>query len=974
MQEIIDQFAIDKEKMEVIVSKLLEEMENGLQDKPSTLQMLPTYAPIPTGKEVGTFMGIDVGGTNLRVLLLEIPEPGVRGELKSVECIMPKTSTTIDQFFGFIAQKIKEFVENNNLKEKEIKAGLTFSFAVEQIAIDKGIQQSWSKGWDIKESIGKDIVEIFHNQLAKVNVKNIRIVAFINDTVGTFANLAYDDASCGMGLIFGTGTNGCYIEKTSNFASSKLKSVYKEDYMIVNTEWGGLQFPELGLNRFDDMINDISVNKDQQRYEKMISGIYMGWIGYRSNRRKTRREYSRSEDREDRHRRVAEEEHYNRNIRRRADRSPSLSPLGDKLHSRWDEQPKAIDSVQISQQLNVHQERAAKRIYVGNINSSTSEKDIVDAFNEAMRRGDYVDKNDPRDIITHIEVNYERSYAFLEFRTLEEAVKALSLDGLTIKGASVKVRRPKDYNPVLPFISGLSQLMEPGTTNPRESILYMGNIPLQMTDEQIRKKLENLNPLKKFFVIRDPDLGAPQGKCYCLFEYQNPEYKEKILTFDGINLGGNKIEVCSGVDGFKHLPKASLNELFSKMFPHTTDLVIGTLLNSSVGYSTVFEKILKPSEKIEDQHVSRIIVIFNMVYPEDLIDQQRYIELIDDIRFVCQEYGEVESISIPRPTEENKKPSGLGRVFIEFKTIDGAIRCWKEIVKKRYDNRSLLVGFYSEKKYANRMFGYMEEEKEDDEEKGTQMEEIPNEQPQTITTEIKENNNQNKITIKELSNTSPQNEIKAGIHQNEINEGIHQNEINEGIHQNEIIQGEKTKEETKEDNNQTNDLKEIKMEEEINLQGQNKIKESSIQETKMEEERKKIEDQTETTKEKSLNSLTQNEIMETDNQKDVIAQEETKGGDNQNNITYDIKPENEIQNDEIKEVLNISAQNEIKEYDNKSVELGQSKIEEIKENSDTKNFLKKEEEVVPNTSTQNKVEESIIQEVKMEEEKTERKE
>nr|BAN39555.1 hexokinase 1 [Entamoeba histolytica] len=278
MQEIIDQFAIDKEKMEIIVSKLLEEMENGLQDKPSTLQMLPTYAPIPTGKEVGTFMGIDVGGTNLRVLLLEIPEPGVRGELKSVECIMPKTSTTVDQFFGFIAQKIKEFVENNNLKEKEIKAGLTFSFAVEQIAIDKGIQQSWSKGWDVKESIGKDIVEIFHNQLAKINVNNIRIVAFINDTVGTFANLAYDDASCGMGLIFGTGTNGCYIEKTSNFAASKLKSVYKEDYMIVNTEWGGLQFPELGLNRFDDMINDVSVNKDQQRYEKMISGIYMGWL------------------------------------------------------------------------------------------------------------------------------------------------------------------------------------------------------------------------------------------------------------------------------------------------------------------------------------------------------------------------------------------------------------------------------------------------------------------------------------------------------------------------------------------------------------------------------------------------------------------------------------------------------------------------------------------------------------------------
>ena len=263
--------------MEVIVDKIVEEMEKGLKGE-GTMMMLPTYAPIPTGKETGTFMGIDVGGTNLRVLLLEIPEPGVRGETKSVECVMPKSSTTRAEFFGFIAQKIKEFVESNGLKDKPIKAGLTFSFAVEQIAINKGIQIGWSKGWDIKESIGKDIVQIFHEELAKVGVTNVTIAAFINDTVGTFANLAYDDSSCGMGIIFGTGTNGCYIEKTSNFAPEKLKSECKDEYMVVNTEWGALNIPELGFNRFDEMINNISVNKDKQRYEKLISGIYMGWL------------------------------------------------------------------------------------------------------------------------------------------------------------------------------------------------------------------------------------------------------------------------------------------------------------------------------------------------------------------------------------------------------------------------------------------------------------------------------------------------------------------------------------------------------------------------------------------------------------------------------------------------------------------------------------------------------------------------
>ncbi|ELP84237.1 splicing factor u2af large subunit, putative [Entamoeba invadens IP1] len=417
-----------------------------------------------------------------------------------------------------------------------------------------------------------------------------------------------------------------------------------------------------------------------------------------------------------------------RHDERRKARSPSLSPLGKKIKSRWDEQPVA-DASLLQQQLNVHQEKGSRRVYVGNINTTTTEQDIVEAFNDAMRRGDYVDKNDKSDIIVSTEVNYEKSYAFIEFRTFDQAVKALSLDGLTIKGASVKVRRPKDFNPVLPFISSLSQLMEVGTTKPRDGVMYMGNIPLQMSDEQIQKKLENLNPLKKYVVVRDPSLGAPQGKCYCLFEYQNPEYKDKVLAFNGIILGGDKIEVCSGLEGFKHFPTAALNELCMKMFPQRTDIITATLLNSSVGYSDVFERVLHNSEDLSQYECTRVIVLFNMFFPEDLNNEQRYIELVDDIREACIAYGEVISISIPRPTETNKRPSGIGRAFVEFKDVEMAKTCWREIVKRRYDNRQIVAGFYSESKYNSRSFGYVTEEKEDEEERVEKAEK--NEQPTT---------------------------------------------------------------------------------------------------------------------------------------------------------------------------------------------------------------------------------------------------
>ena len=277
MEDIRKEFAIGVPEMEAIITGVLRALDDGLQGRPSSLKMLPTFAPTPTGKETGTFMGIDVGGTNVRVLTLELLPDGIRGDLKSFECIMPKDSKTADEFFGFIAQKIADFVEANGLAAKEIKAGLTFSFAVNQLAINKGLQVAWSKGWDFPETIGKDIVELLETQLRARGVTNVRVIALVNDTVGTFANLAYDDVTCGMGLIFGTGTNGCYVEKTANFAPEKVAG-YAGEYMVVNTEWGALDIPELGMNRFDRMIDDVSNNKGDHLFEKMISGIYMGWL------------------------------------------------------------------------------------------------------------------------------------------------------------------------------------------------------------------------------------------------------------------------------------------------------------------------------------------------------------------------------------------------------------------------------------------------------------------------------------------------------------------------------------------------------------------------------------------------------------------------------------------------------------------------------------------------------------------------
>lgn len=62
----------------------------------------------------------------------------------------------------------------------------------------------------------------------------ILIAALVNDTVGTLLAHSYTHPNTFVGAIFGTGTNGAYVEDACNIHS--VSSDAKE--MLVNIEWG----------------------------------------------------------------------------------------------------------------------------------------------------------------------------------------------------------------------------------------------------------------------------------------------------------------------------------------------------------------------------------------------------------------------------------------------------------------------------------------------------------------------------------------------------------------------------------------------------------------------------------------------------------------------------------------------------------------------------------------------------------------
>jgi len=259
-------FKISPVSAKKLIKSFHSDMKNGLCGKKSSLKMLPTYAKRPTGREKGDFLALDLGGTNFRIFKLKLQGKRRISDILSESFVLKKEhiANTEKELFGFIADCIKKFMERQKFsKNKQHKIGFTFSFPIKQTAIAKGVLLGWTKGFNAKGAEGKDIVWLLNKALLGVGLSNTKIRALANDTVSTLAAKSYEDEKCDMGVILGTGTNACYVEK-------------KKNEMIVNIEWGN--FNKLKLTRYDKELDENSINPGKQVLEKMVSGMYLGDI------------------------------------------------------------------------------------------------------------------------------------------------------------------------------------------------------------------------------------------------------------------------------------------------------------------------------------------------------------------------------------------------------------------------------------------------------------------------------------------------------------------------------------------------------------------------------------------------------------------------------------------------------------------------------------------------------------------------
>jgi len=320
------------------------------------------------------------------------------------------------------------------------------------------------------------------------------------------------------------------------------------------------------------------------------------------------------------------------------------------------------------------------KIYVGfgNLNVVPSEEDLRQFFNVTMIAAQGADRK-PGDSVIGVYISPDKRYGFISFRSMEEAEQSLSLDGIAYRGQRLRLGRashaggtataakPCAMTNVKPLNVERLGIMSTKVTDGPDK-LYIGGLPNALTTNQVIELMQTYGPLKAFYLFTDAATGTSKGYAFANYRDSNVT-QTAIRGLNGLQVGDRRIVVKQADSNSGQNPTRVLSEL-------------------GLGRQNV----LPPSE---------VVCFLQMVTEADLIDETEYTGIIEDIQEEASKFGEVANVVIPRPNA-GQKVSGVGKVFVEMGTIEGAKKVKAALEGRQFLGRTVLATFYNKDRFYNR--------------------------------------------------------------------------------------------------------------------------------------------------------------------------------------------------------------------------------------------------------------------------------
>ncbi|KAI0258707.1 hypothetical protein BC834DRAFT_910251 [Gloeopeniophorella convolvens] len=337
--------------------------------------------------------------------------------------------------------------------------------------------------------------------------------------------------------------------------------------------------------------------------------------------------------------------------------------------------PMPVQTFGMGMAVNPNLSRQSRRLYIGSITPDINETNLADFFNNKMTEMK-IGTGAPGNPVLAVQCNYEKNYAFVEFRSAEDATAAMAFDGIMFLSGPLKIRRPKDYGGV--EMTGPIGFHVPGvvSTNVPDSAnkVFVGGLPSYLNEEQVMELLKSFGELKAFNLVRDNGSGPSKG--FAFFEYVDPDVTDvAIAALGGMTLGDRQLVVQrasvgakAGQPGFPDLPY--------EQFP-------------------AIPRPIMPAGDVSGNE-ARVLLMLNMVTSDDLLDDEEYAEVVDDIRSEVSKYGPVEDVRVPRPQHgrghhPSDQANGVGRVYVKYVDPAGAAAGMKALAGRSFAGRSIIA-------------------------------------------------------------------------------------------------------------------------------------------------------------------------------------------------------------------------------------------------------------------------------------------
>ncbi|KAJ5223043.1 uncharacterized protein N7469_009283 [Penicillium citrinum] len=316
--------------------------------------------------------------------------------------------------------------------------------------------------------------------------------------------------------------------------------------------------------------------------------------------------------------------------------------------------------------------RQSKRLFAYNIPPTATGDAVMSFFNLQLNGLNVIHSVDP---CISAQIADDKTFALLEFKAPNDATVALAFDGITMADSGDKgleVRRPKDY--IVPNGSADQEYQEGVLLNEvpdSPNKICVANIPPFIPEEAVTMLLKSFGELKSFILVKDASTEESRGIAFC--EYVEPSSTPiAVEGLNGMELGDRHLKVSYASIGTTQAVGLDMGVNAMSMFAKTTS---------------------------QDMETGRVLQLLNMVTVDELLDNDDYEEILEDVTDECSKFGKVLSLKIPRPSGGNRQSPGVGKIYVKFDTEQSATNALKALAGRKFSDRTVVVSYFGEENF-----------------------------------------------------------------------------------------------------------------------------------------------------------------------------------------------------------------------------------------------------------------------------------